>query len=316
MTEQLLDETEQETASDVETTGSDEEIKSESATVPAVTEKNEADKTGKSLVEEACTEITRLFSESVEQGVKKVGEYLIEKFFGDDYEKARGKDKIKDCPEGASLSQVFQHFKKTGTESPSKSWLYQSIDYVIQEKDIKEKFDDEHSKKVSSGENDWKIKYRHWLLSYKVELLTVKDIDKKIEIIKEIELSDVTVSKIHELIKEKGFVKSRNPGLLTLVKNPSALDSALDDKFSTDALRKVNLKTLKKLRDESGKKWKEIRDQLATYEENAKKYKSLRSRLNTLISHKEKNLPPSDKEIEMVEKEKEMSNYPGGSSNV
>jgi hypothetical protein len=323
MSEQLLDETGQETASDVENTGSDEEIKSESSTVPALVEKNEADKTGKSLVEEACTEITRIYSNKVEECLVQVGEYLIEKFFGGDYEKARGKDKIKDCAEGASLSQVFQHFKKTGTESPSKSWLYQSIDYVIQERDIKEKIDDEDSKKVSSGKNDWKIKYRHWLLSYKVELLTVKDIDKKIEIIKEIELSDVTVSKIHELIKGKGFVKSRSPGLLTIVKDPSALDSELDDKFSTDALRKVNLKTLKKLRDESGKKWKEIRDQLLDYEASAKRceasakrYNTLRSRLNTLISNKEKKLPPSDKVIEMVQKEKEMIDYPGESPYV
>jgi hypothetical protein len=316
MTEQLLDETGQETASDVETTGSDEEIKSESSTVPAVVEKNEADKTGKSLVEEVCTEITRIYSNKVEECLVQVGEYLIEKFFGDDYEKARGKDKIKDCTEGASLSQVFQHFKKTGTESPSKSWLYQSIDYVIQERDIKEKIDDEDSKKVSSGKNDWKIKYRHWLLSYKVELLTVKDIDKKIEIIKEIELSDVTVSKIHELIKGKGFVKSRSPGLLTIVKDPSALDSELDDKFSTDALRKVNLKTLKRLRDESGKKWREIRDQLAIYEKSEKKYNTLRSRLNTLISNKEKKMPPNEKVQALIDEEKEMTDYPGESPYV
>jgi hypothetical protein len=311
-----LDETGQETASDVENTGSDEEIKSESSTVPALVEKNEADKTGKFLVEEACTEITRLLSESVEQGVKKVGEYLIKNFFGDDYEKARGKDKIKDCPEGASLRQVFQYFKKIGTGSPSKSWLYQSIDYVLQEKDIAEKFSDEPSKKVGSDEDDWKNKYSHWLFSHKVELLRIKNIDNKVAIVEEMKLRDVTVSNIRKLIKEKDFVDSRNPGLLTLVKNPSALDSELDDKFSTDALRKVNLKTLKKLRDESGKKWREIKDQLVDYEASAKRYNTLRSRLNTLISNKEKKMPPNEKVQALIDEEKKMSDYPVGSSNV
>jgi hypothetical protein len=103
---------------------------------------------------------------------------------------------------------------------------------------------------------------------------------------------------------------------LTLVKNPSALDSELDDKFSTDALRKVNLKTLKKLRDESGKKWREIKDQLVDYEASAKRYNTLRSRLNTLISNKEKKMPPNEKVQALIDEEKKMSDYPVGSSNV
>jgi len=90
------------------------------------------------LVKKACDEIEKKFSKHLESGIKEVGAYLIETFFDGDYNRAKAKNKTDASSKGESLNKVFEHFQTSGPGTPSKSWLYQAIDYEIQDKEIKE----------------------------------------------------------------------------------------------------------------------------------------------------------------------------------
>ena len=231
------------------------------------------------LVNEACEKITSIFSENIERAINETGKYLILEFFDDDYEKAKKKEA--NSPKDTSLRQVFRCFKEFGAGKPSQSWLYQAIDYVIQEKDLENE--------IGDGKNEAMLKkFNKLLVSHKVTLLSVKDISKKIEIIKAIEPNDITVEKLKAVIRKKGGKAKRKIGALTIIKNPTAYKEVWEENLNKKALEDLSHDTLTKLPRLIKKKKEAFQKDLENLNANIAKYNELENILPAIISAKKK----------------------------
>ena len=253
-------------------------VKADAALVPVNPENTDIDE---ALVKEACEEITSIFSKHIETAIRETGGYLIRKFFDDDYEKAREKKKEASSPKGSSLRQVFMNFKESGAGKPSQSWLYQAIDYVIQEKDLENE--------LGHGKNEAVLgKFNKLLVSHKVTLLSVKDVQNKIKIIEDADPDNITVKQLKDIIVEKGFRPQRSIGILTIVKNPTAYEEIWEEKFNEDALKKLDHETLLKLPKLIEKRRKAYQEEMENMNKNITKYNVLEDILPSIISAKEK----------------------------
>jgi hypothetical protein len=199
------------------------------------------------LVDKACNTITEIFSKHFEDAVLKTGEYLIREFFGNDFEKAKGKEKeiIDKSPKKGSLSQVFDHFKRDTSKgksdetpkNPSKSWLYQSIQFVIQENDLKKGLDDKSFQT-----------YGKLLLSQKVVLLSVKILKEKEILINRAYDKSLTVRALKDEISKNNNSSKRVPGILSIINKPEYFDSdECQDKFTLESLKEEGHSKLLKL---------------------------------------------------------------------
>lgn len=133
------------------------------------------------LVEAAVQEITKITSNHLSDMMLEVGQYLIKTFFDGDYEAAKKKkgNKIK------SLHQVIKQIVQSGEKDYSKSWMYNSINLVLE------------SKAFESFQSYGKLSS-----SCKVLLLPVKDELLKKELIEKAAEENLSVSKLRTLIKE------------------------------------------------------------------------------------------------------------------
>lgn len=232
------------------------------------------------LVQEACDKITSIFSTHIETAIKEVGDYLIQRFFEGDHEKARAKNKISNTSKGGSLNQVFIHFQESGTEKPSKSWLYQAIDYVIQEKDME--------KELEGDENvALRDKYDKLLMSHKVALLSVRDIQTKIKLLGFIDTHTITVKELKAKINENKTGRKRNPSLLEIVNNPAKHNKHWTDKCNEEVLKGLPTEDLIKANDKAEKRKKECEESLKELRANIKRYKELEEILPDIIATRE-----------------------------
>lgn len=230
--------------------------------------KQEGQEVDTALVAEACNKITKIFSTRLEDAVKETGEYLIETFFDNDFEKAKKKDNIENSSKGATLNQVLDHFRKESlnkndSEGPSKSWLYQAIDFVVQEKELEENLD----KKTFQT-------YGKLLLSHKIQLLRVPDkySGSKKGLILETNKNNLSVRELKEKINKEIGSRKRNPGILTIINNPE-LWMEEGGMLSLENLKEKQLSKLEKLPEKIKKKQKELNEKLSEYENMIKNNK-------------------------------------------
>jgi hypothetical protein len=224
------------------------------------------------LVTEACETITKIFSTHLEDAVKETGEYLIETFFDNDFEKAKKKENIENSSKGATLNKVFDYFRKESL-GPSKSWLYQTIDFVVQEKELEENLD----KKTFQT-------YGKLLLSHKIQLLRVPDKDSDIKkglILDTIE-KGLTVRELKDEISKKIGRGERSAGLLTMINKPELLfEEEYQEKLSLESIKKLK-KKLELIPDRIKKKKAEIDKILNNLNEDVEKNKNYLEKLNDL----------------------------------
>jgi hypothetical protein len=266
---QITDKTSESLGSDLQTTNSDVE-----------------------LAKEACDVIEKKLSKHLESGIKEVGAYLIETFFDGDYNRAKAKEKAEASSKSASLHKVLKYFKESGPGTPSKSWLYQAIDYEIQDKEIKEYLEKEDN-------DDLIEKYNNFLPSYKITLLPIKDIANKIKIIRVANLEGLTVETLKGLITKEGVRKSNTPGILTIAKNPEKYEKDWEKKMSFDALKGYQYNELNKLSTSVTNeklacqvKIQKNQEEIKKYENNITKFEALEKELPDIIKRaKEKSKP-------------------------
>lgn len=236
------------------------------------------------LVHEACEKITNIFSKHVEGAVKETGDYLVKEFFDGDYEKARNKDKIKNSSKGGTLNQVFDHFKREKSDEetskrPSKSWLYQAIDLVVQEKDLKDRLDDKTFQT-----------YGKLLLSHKVVLLSVKDVKAKEKLINEAYDKGLSVRDLKDKVSKS--VGKRPSGLLTILNNPENFNKEeYVERFTPDALKQEQFGKLEALSEKIKTKKADIEKEIEKLENKVSAYKDYIQEYDKLKANVEEALP-------------------------
>jgi hypothetical protein len=243
--------------------------------------KKEGQEVDTALVNEACDKITNIFSKHVEEAVKETGEYLINEFFDGDYEKASKKDKIKNSSKGNTLNQVFDYFTRKrsddddeASKSPSKSWLYQAIDIVVQENDLRNREGLDYKTFQTSGK---------LLLSHKVALLTVKNIDEKEELIKKVVDENLTVRALKNEIANHEGGSDRIPGLLSIINKPeNFFKDDCQEKLTLESLKKLGNKKLEKIPKRIKDKKKEIEAELNKLKEDINSNNSYLEKLSAL----------------------------------
>ncbi|WP_054030175.1 hypothetical protein [Desulfatitalea tepidiphila] len=80
------------------------------------------------LVQETTAKVKEFIAANHKNSIQ-VGHYLIEKFYGNDYEKAKKGQKVK----GKSLNAMIEGLEKIGN-APSKSWFYNAVNLAVDDK--------------------------------------------------------------------------------------------------------------------------------------------------------------------------------------
>lgn len=142
--------------------------------------------------EKMVNEVTERVIEFIKSNHKNsiaVGRYLIEKFYGDDFNKA----KIGKCVRGASFNAMYERLAKT-PDAPSKSWFYNAINLAVDDEEYKDDTD-----------------YQKLTLSQKIYLTSLNKDEKyftaKLGLIKEIATKGM---KIQALLKKIAEIKGKS----------------------------------------------------------------------------------------------------------
>ena len=218
------------------------------------------------LVEKTCEHIIEVFSRHIGNALIETGDYLIKEFFDDDHELARDKGLIETSTKWTSLNQVFEKFKSESSEgktkSPSKSWLYLSINIAVQEKDFKELGQDDKSFQT----------FGKLSVSQKIALSDIKDFDDKKEFLETTDIENFSVREFKkEVSKFLGSSREISHGILTLIKKPELLFlEESQNKIEIEKLQKKTLEDLEKYQDRLFEKRKELKEDV---EKKTKDYK-------------------------------------------
>lgn len=208
------------------------------------------------LVERAFFNLSEIFSRHFEKAMTEAGQYILEEFFGGDIERARAK---KPTVEG-SLHQLIQRFKQEDSRGPSKSWIYNAVDMVVQNHDL-EGF---HT-------------YGKLELSKKVRLLSVRDADQKKQLIEE--APDLTVRKLAERVKEVKAPKTRKSSTLPITKPEELFHPDNRESIQLESLLALPPDKLDKFLDKSRNKLEQINENIDRLNQLSTKYSSLISNL-------------------------------------
>jgi len=240
------------------------------------------------LVDKACNTITEIFSKHFEDAVLKTGKYLIKEFFDNELENARVKEKeiIENSSKGDSLNQVFDYFKRDTSKgksdktprTPSKSWLYQSIQFVIQETDLEESLSKESFQT-----------YGKLLLSHKIELLRLTDDDflTKEKLILKVDKDSLTVRELREEVNRKIKSTTRNIGILTIINKPELLLEQ-PEKLTLAKLKKEQLNKLVNISQKIEDKKQVLKKELSDFENKTEAYKQYLGKFDELKSNVDK----------------------------
>lgn len=232
------------------------------------------------LAEQAYQEIVKIFSKNAENAMTESGQYLIDTFYEGKIKLARDKK----SPKEESLNQLIKILQGSSVNSPSKSWMYNSIGLVIQNEEIKNVGDDVFHT------------YGNLLLSHKIVILTAKEMGHKITMIKESADKTLTVRELKDLKKKLIPPKAKSVTLLTLLDYPDTLfndeKSDMKDMLSLENINNLSDKKRKAIREKAIAKGDELEfkiDELAAkikeQEKYIKKFKKLSEDLGKNIEN-------------------------------
>lgn len=160
------------------------------------------------LVEEAYGKLEGIVSKHITMAMLEAGQYIVEKFYDDNYDNARNNKKVKI----KSLTELVKKLQGTGN-APRKTWIYDAVKLAVDDYDYKD-----FSAYGKIGH------------SHKVTLTHVKEGELKKKLIQETADRSYNVEKLKERIKAlKG-------------------DVTLSDSPSEKELRKLEAKDLQKLK--------------------------------------------------------------------
>ena len=195
------------------------------------------------LVAEATTKVIEFIKSNHKNSIA-VGRFLIEKFYDNDFKKAKKGKSVR----GASMNAMYERLEKT-TDAPSKSWFYNTINLAVDDEEYKNDAD-----------------YNKLNLSQKIYLTYLNKDEKantaKLGLIKEIAIKGMSISdllkKIWE-IKGKPVLKKIEP---TEVEIPSS-----------DAIKKMSPKEVEDYKKTAEQKADVIQKQIDELNQTLKKHR-------------------------------------------
>lgn len=224
---------------------------------PVVTELLDDTDADKELVEIAVQEIKNLVSKNFANAMMEVGQYLIKEFFDDDLELAKQKKSKKE----SSFFKVITKLKVPGERNPSKSWLYNAINLVVDSAALA----DFHS-------------FGKLPLSSKLLLSGVKDEDRKKELADIACNENLSASQLRERINESK--KGNETSLQRFLRNKKSIHEC----NTTDILTKFGIDTLPDKKIEKAKvtidqQIKELNELIKIHSDTLSKYEQIKSGL-------------------------------------
>lgn len=139
-----------------------------------------------SLIISSFSRIRDIYLNNATNSYKEIGDYLAKKFFDGDIEKIKKKKFEKD--KGKSFHRLCEKLKDADTNLPKKSYLYNSLGLHVDHHDLKD--------------TELFHTYGKLSVSHQIQLLTVRDLEKKKELIQEIGDNPCSVRDLKEKIKD------------------------------------------------------------------------------------------------------------------
>ena len=170
----------------------------------------------------------------------EAGRYIIEKFYGNDYQKARENKRTAD----GSLRQLILLLQENSGDAPSKTWVYDAVNLAV----------DEHL--LSDFRTYGNIGHSH-----KVLLTHVPDLKRKKSLVEE------TADKNYSVVRLRERIKATNPNARTNI----TLDKIPNDK----TLAKLGKKKLGNLRNKLDKRILEYEKALEKYKADKERVEKL-----------------------------------------
>ena len=185
----------------------------------------------------AFTYLKSLFLKHFHEAMLEAGRYIIEEFYGNNYEKAE----VKKSKHKESLNQLILMLKNNSGDAPSKTWVYDAVNLAI----------DEH--RFATFRTYGKIGHSH-----KVLLTHVKSMEEKKQLVEETAEQNFTVVRLRERIKQ---IKNQNQDAYITV-----------EKVPADAtLEQIEPKRLEILNDKLDRRIDETQKNLAQYQSDKKR---------------------------------------------
>jgi predicted RND superfamily exporter protein len=179
----------------------------------------------------------------------EAGQYLIKKFYDNNYDNAKASKKAK----VKSLSELIRRINKEAGGTPSKTWIYDAVKLAVDDKDYNSSPD-----------------YQKIVHSNKVVLTHVQEKDMKEQLITETAEKGYSVEKLKERIRElKGIVP------------PSDLPSDAE-------LKKMSEKDLFFLQSQINWRYESITETLAKYTKSKNRIDSIIEELGYVKEEKKK----------------------------
>ncbi|TKB07675.1 hypothetical protein [Desulforhopalus sp. IMCC35007] len=235
------------------------------------------------LVEEARSKLQGIFvshyQEALQNALLDAGMYIIEKFYNNDYELARQNKPQKEL----SYVQLVELLNDQNENSPKKSWLYNAVNLAVQE----QQFPTFHAL--------GKLNTTHKLL-----LLTVRDSTLKQSLAEETEKYEYSTRQLAKRIQESK--KQRGKTIFSYLSKPEELFSGSNNHlFSSDTLKKFNLKKIEALREKLNIKVQEIQSVIMKQKQLEKQYEKLLKTVDRVEQEKQCLSSPDEETLQKAE---------------
>lgn len=234
--------------------------------------KNEPDN---ELVEKAYQNLFEIFSSHYENAMKDAGKYILENFYDNNIELARKKK----SPNKESLNQLIARFQSGSRDTPSKSWVYNSVALLVQSHDFK-----------NDGPKSFQT-YGKISLSHKISLLPVTDMGAKKQLIQAVIKDNLSVRALEELKAKKKIKSERKVSLLSLLNHPEKMIREDASQYTDlnaliqeqpEKLKKYRAKTEKK-KEEFEQRFKDLAEELEKHDLYIKKYEELLQKIEDAV---------------------------------
>jgi len=176
-----------------------------------------------------------IVSKGFENTMLRVGRYLIKTFYGGNIKIAQ-EDKKKQSLN--SLNQYILKIREQHPDSPRKSWIYNSVNLVIDHETIKN-----HSNKLFHT-------YGKLSLSHKVLLFPIKNLQEKKRLIEYVYAHKLTVEQFRNKLTEaskKQKTKLKEPVINNIDRPKFLFGDKLSEFLQVEYLNKLDLKHLEKI---------------------------------------------------------------------
>jgi len=204
------------------------------------------------LVEKAYIKLSSVFSNNYEQALMEAGQYIVRTFYGkeenieqekynEDFEykknvieSARKKDSLVDD----SLRQLYAKINENkASNTPSQAWIYNSVNLVVQWQDMKNELTESHF-----------YTYKNLLLSHKICLLRINDIEIKKTFISQIQEQELSVRDLKKLITESKKQPHKEKSMYSVIDDPDELFSdKYSEKYKLKELNNIRIDKLRKI---------------------------------------------------------------------